>query len=80
MHGEYHHCEECFDFDLCFKCYASREATHPGHGFSIRGKPIKILREPAPERKLTLVSDMGGGEAFSGDTGGKDIKFNAVAN
>ncbi|MCJ1381612.1 Ankyrin-2 [Xylographa soralifera] len=30
-------CQECFDFNYCFKCNWSREKTHPKHDFRRRG-------------------------------------------
>jgi len=38
MKGSYYRCNDCFDFDLCFKCYGWHETIHPSHPFSIQGK------------------------------------------
>lgn len=35
-HGTYFVCEECISFDLCFKCYRSKEAIHAHYGFETR--------------------------------------------
>lgn len=34
FHGTWFFCDECTpSFDLCFKCYRSKEALHPHHDF-----------------------------------------------
>ncbi|SPO02207.1 uncharacterized protein DNG_04880 [Cephalotrichum gorgonifer] len=35
--GAQWNCNECQDFDFCFKCYWTAEKTHPGHTFTPHG-------------------------------------------
>ena len=44
--GTRYHCEECPDYDLCEKCYASEKKTNHGHTFQA------IKKEIIPEIKL----------------------------
>ncbi|KAK3304799.1 ankyrin repeat-containing domain protein [Chaetomium strumarium] len=40
--GEYYHCQNCEDFDLCFKCYRSKNTIHVDHTFVERGDEVIV--------------------------------------
>ncbi|KAL1988645.1 hypothetical protein VTN96DRAFT_8345 [Rasamsonia emersonii] len=49
IYGIQYHCQVFWDFDFCFKCYLSRDLTHPGHGFDENGPEYEEVEEPADD-------------------------------
>ncbi|KAK4234503.1 ankyrin repeat-containing domain protein [Achaetomium macrosporum] len=45
IRGEYYHCQNCEDFDLCFKCYRSKNTIHVDHTFVEKGEEVIVGHE-----------------------------------
>jgi len=48
--GTWFHCQNCWDLDLCFKCYRSRDTLQPNCSFEETGTEYEPSPEPSPER------------------------------
>jgi len=52
VYGCYYHCDECLDFDLCFKCFGHVGKIHPSHKFSQVGTALASQAPIEMTRKL----------------------------
>lgn len=50
-------CSTCLIFDLCFKCYRSRDTIHPDHPFDDFGREYESKSEKSLELNDDLAND-----------------------
>lgn len=42
-------CKDCWEFDLCYKCYAGRDVLHPDHEWELMGQEFEDDPVSEPE-------------------------------
>ncbi|EXJ68828.1 uncharacterized protein A1O5_07760 [Cladophialophora psammophila CBS 110553] len=73
--GHWYHCNKCFDFDLCSKCYGCRSDLHPGHTFLEKGDEFDETSDEADELRGGIGVDQKTGEVSSlSDVGGEGVE------
>ncbi|CAG1994819.1 unnamed protein product [Fusarium graminearum] len=68
------HCDVCWDFDLCFKCYRSQNIIHPKHSFTNPSGCCLYAQDPSTDGSSSdsdsTEEDTNGEEEGDGSGGG----------